>query len=943
MELKCKWENCTHASFADVNTLYSHITNEHIGRKTKGNLCLTCKWENCGATTTKRDHITSHIRIHIPLRPFICKKCSRPFKRSQDLKKHMKIHREGSELSFRKPLESNSKTSTVIDRNSKYTKFDFLHSQKRSRDIETSDFSLLSTNASTPTNSDPYESTQYNFSLNQSDQNGYNLNNVINTLKKVKKQDTEISSQNEKQEILQAINNMMMTNVHDIQELPNSIQTRDDILSLNQNFICMFPELCNPLDSTLTQTSISSNFNSNNNSFYDTFFDQPNSEIVTKENGLLFDDLLNQIQSSNLLSKVPIFDSPSRSIDQTAIETPKSCDVGSIFDIKNNGYNKISQKADMPYYTDLNNFLLSKTDTKFSHVSSTNHAQNHNMVHNSSPHSNGNIIDMNHLTSSNLYNEGMGYSDFKSSKTVDFQNSSNDTFNLINDPEKTHNFKQETKFSSDCNNLPSSQNTNNTPQLQNTSINFIKLLKEVGISLSPLQKDKMYDYLAQQLQQQNCNIDNNTNNTLMSEHSELYKNTNSIQKNTKTFNTSIQNPTNYNNSAVNMNHNDIFENISLITNPLVKIEQDTQNHKNSYSNYLENSNIENSLKSYQGLINNPDYNFSTPLAQTQHSNTNYDSSLFSTDLLTENNQFLLDSHISRPQLPTDNFRIDRAPESNAWPLDTITQMNTHSNAYNFAPTNQNSENNNYNSYSNKFNSNFNNYGNHQPTNNLSKLELGLMKDKNLDIDNFNYIERENPLGAMLNPSIVTTKLLQKTVISSKIGLFADKENKNTYKSDNFKTRENKYSSTVLPNNDSSHSEEDTEDEFLESDFDEIYSDNNTDTENLTDHNDHSGDINLHLDLDTTSINQKLANNDILKNLPREDIVKYAAKVLARINLLYISKKLSNTRNDDSKLQKNSTETLTKTKFEAENKPQIMVDNSPLIDYNLEDELNKMKI
>ncbi|KAI8867716.1 hypothetical protein GQ42DRAFT_112004, partial [Ramicandelaber brevisporus] len=69
-----------------------HLTNDHIGRKASGNLCLTCSWENCNTVKDKRDHITSHVRIHIPLKPHKCSHCSKRFKRPQDLKKHEKIH-----------------------------------------------------------------------------------------------------------------------------------------------------------------------------------------------------------------------------------------------------------------------------------------------------------------------------------------------------------------------------------------------------------------------------------------------------------------------------------------------------------------------------------------------------------------------------------------------------------------------------------------------------------------------------------------------------------------------------------------------------------------------------------------------------------------------------------------------------------------------------------
>ncbi|EMR68363.1 putative ph-response transcription factor pacc rim101 protein [Eutypa lata UCREL1] len=56
------------------------------------------KWNQCRTTTVKRDHITSHIRVHVPLKPHKCDFCGKSFKRPQDLKKHVKTHADDSVL-----------------------------------------------------------------------------------------------------------------------------------------------------------------------------------------------------------------------------------------------------------------------------------------------------------------------------------------------------------------------------------------------------------------------------------------------------------------------------------------------------------------------------------------------------------------------------------------------------------------------------------------------------------------------------------------------------------------------------------------------------------------------------------------------------------------------------------------------------------------------------
>lgn len=81
-----------------ANTQQDHICERHVGRKSTNNLSLTCQWNSCRTTTVKRDHITSHIRVHVPLKPHKCEFCGKSFKRPQDLKKHVKTHADDSVL-----------------------------------------------------------------------------------------------------------------------------------------------------------------------------------------------------------------------------------------------------------------------------------------------------------------------------------------------------------------------------------------------------------------------------------------------------------------------------------------------------------------------------------------------------------------------------------------------------------------------------------------------------------------------------------------------------------------------------------------------------------------------------------------------------------------------------------------------------------------------------
>ena len=90
--IMCQWGSSCNLLFPDAETLYKHLCQDHVGRKSHKNLQLQCQWGNCKVATTKRDHITSHLRVHVPSKPFSCSNCHKKFKRSQDLKKHLKVH-----------------------------------------------------------------------------------------------------------------------------------------------------------------------------------------------------------------------------------------------------------------------------------------------------------------------------------------------------------------------------------------------------------------------------------------------------------------------------------------------------------------------------------------------------------------------------------------------------------------------------------------------------------------------------------------------------------------------------------------------------------------------------------------------------------------------------------------------------------------------------------
>lgn len=104
--------------FAQPELLYHHLCHDHVGRKSQKNLQLNCRWGKCTAKTVKRDHITSHLRVHVPLKPFACSTCTKTFKRPQDLKKHLKVHLEDETIVRRRrgPKPNSKRISKISSR-----------------------------------------------------------------------------------------------------------------------------------------------------------------------------------------------------------------------------------------------------------------------------------------------------------------------------------------------------------------------------------------------------------------------------------------------------------------------------------------------------------------------------------------------------------------------------------------------------------------------------------------------------------------------------------------------------------------------------------------------------------------------------------------------------------------------------------------------------------
>ncbi|OLY80430.1 pH-response transcription factor pacC/RIM101 [Smittium mucronatum] len=303
----CKWEGCEYEPFTDIDIMYSHLTSEHVGRKTKGNLCLTCKWQSCGHSFTKRDHITSHVKIHIPYKPFPCQICNRPFKRAQDLKKHLKIHSEDS-YTYQKSLKKGNKNVGIISDSDSKGLAEFNSNECSNIPSSIQSYSELNSqkgispfqgsSSSNPQSPSPYSLSPATPGLYQTPDfvnkfNDYSpkknvkrgLEDISESIKRMKSchdQDVDVE-----RAIAGAVTNLLMINPSDISELPNSMLNGNNLLELNQTVFGLFPEI-NDLNSQNSQ-------NNSGNLFYsETSKDKPSGDSS------IFDSLMEQIELTGL-------------------------------------------------------------------------------------------------------------------------------------------------------------------------------------------------------------------------------------------------------------------------------------------------------------------------------------------------------------------------------------------------------------------------------------------------------------------------------------------------------------------------------------------------------------------------------------------------------------------------------------------------------------------
>jgi hypothetical protein len=64
---------CTNV-FLNPEELFKHVC-EHINECKSEPFPFLCRWADCQKKNHRKDHLISHIRVHVPHRPYKCKVC----------------------------------------------------------------------------------------------------------------------------------------------------------------------------------------------------------------------------------------------------------------------------------------------------------------------------------------------------------------------------------------------------------------------------------------------------------------------------------------------------------------------------------------------------------------------------------------------------------------------------------------------------------------------------------------------------------------------------------------------------------------------------------------------------------------------------------------------------------------------------------------------------
>ena len=90
--LDCNWKNCKNPYNLSPSSLLSHIKTFHI-TPLPPNSIFRCEYGSCTFKSPTKYRLSTHIKLHVDFKAFVCKICKQSYKHRQGLIRHMKQHK----------------------------------------------------------------------------------------------------------------------------------------------------------------------------------------------------------------------------------------------------------------------------------------------------------------------------------------------------------------------------------------------------------------------------------------------------------------------------------------------------------------------------------------------------------------------------------------------------------------------------------------------------------------------------------------------------------------------------------------------------------------------------------------------------------------------------------------------------------------------------------
>eukprot|EP00835_Amoeboradix_gromovi_P003458 NODE_229_length_13800_cov_0.838114.p7 type:complete len:219 gc:universal NODE_229_length_13800_cov_0.838114:6380-7036(+) len=134
MVVVCEWKSCKQI-FSDAGKLYHHLSQAHCDEQEESSMAWPCQWKDCTVIVDRKYRLSSHLLIHTNYRPFTCKHCSKTFKRSHDMKKHIRL----SHPTFHDDISAGSDSGSMESNDHHFSQRQVLNALQNMQQLQTVD------------------------------------------------------------------------------------------------------------------------------------------------------------------------------------------------------------------------------------------------------------------------------------------------------------------------------------------------------------------------------------------------------------------------------------------------------------------------------------------------------------------------------------------------------------------------------------------------------------------------------------------------------------------------------------------------------------------------------------------------------------------------------------------------------------------------------------